>query len=81
MALMLFLDVTRHSRGEGFVTASVQMTAVLGAHHNPVQDMAGYVDELSQVVITQNRPQTAHLSVRTIIIAGIAQWLERRTRD
>ena len=28
MALMLFLDVTRHSRGVGFVTASVQMTAL-----------------------------------------------------
>ena len=37
-------------------------TAVLGgAHHKPVQDMAalmgGYVDELSQVVIAQHRPQ------------------------
>ena len=65
----IFLDVTRRLRREGFVTASVQTTAlwsvgsparcrsrtaVLGAHHNPVQDMAalmgGYLDELSEVV-------------------------------
>ena len=79
MALM-FLDVTRRRRGEGFVTASRNRcveaeTDVLGAHHNPVQDMAalmgGYVDELSQVVITQHRPQMAHLSVRTIIMVRV----------
>ena len=33
--------------------------------------MGGYVDELSQVVITQHRPQTAHLSVRTIIMVKV----------
>ena len=79
MALM-FLDVTRRRRGEGFVTASRNRcveaeTDVLGAHHNPVQDMAalmgGYVDELSQVVITQHRPQAAHLSLRTITIVKV----------
>ena len=40
----------------GILRAVKAETAVLGAHHNPVQDMAalmgGYVDELSQVVIT-----------------------------
>ena len=33
--------------------------------------MGGYTDELSQLVITQHRPQAAHLSVRTIIICSI----------
>ena len=33
--------------------------------------MGGYVDELSQVVITQHRPQAAHLSVRAMIIVKV----------
>ena len=75
----MFLEVTRRLRGEGFATASVQTTALwsdrsgqsrtpLKDRHVPVQDMAalvgGNVDELSQVVITQQRLQATHLCVR-----------------
>ena len=56
-------------------TPSKGQTSALGVHYNPVQDMAalvgGNVDELSQIVITQQRLQAAHLSVGRVIIVKV----------